>query len=239
MRLTVIGCSPAWPNPGEANAGYLVEGPGRLLLDCGPGVLARLRAREGGWPRIDAIVLTHLHLEGDVPGWLFGTVAGPGAGVPFPELWLPEGRRAELVEISRLLGDVGILERAFPLHEYPVGEPFRIAGFDLLAALVSHYTMPTCALRVSDGASTLAYSADTGPCAALARLAAGAGLLLCEATLADGADEGLPRGHLTAAEAVAAFEESGAARLLLTHRPVELPAPAGVEVARGGLSIEL
>ena len=56
MRLTVIGCSPAWPNPGQANAGYLVEGPGKLLLDCGPGVLSRLRAREGGWPEVDAIV---------------------------------------------------------------------------------------------------------------------------------------------------------------------------------------
>ena len=52
VRLTVIGSSPAWPNPGSAQSGYLVESsavPRRsLLLDCGPGVLARLRARFGG-----------------------------------------------------------------------------------------------------------------------------------------------------------------------------------------------
>src|SRR5215207_4077696 len=63
VRLVVVGCSPAWPNPGGAQSGYVVEGRGRLLLDCGPGVLARLRVRDGGWPRVDAIVLTHFHLD--------------------------------------------------------------------------------------------------------------------------------------------------------------------------------
>ncbi len=81
MKLTVIGCSPAWPNPGGAQSGYLVEGPGRLLLDCGPGVLAKLRERDGGWPRVDAIVITHWHLDhwGDLVPWVWGTIAGPAA----------------------------------------------------------------------------------------------------------------------------------------------------------------
>ena len=60
VRLTVIGCSPAWPNPGGACSGYLVDG--RLLLDCGPGVLAKLRLREP-WPTVEAIAITHLHLD--------------------------------------------------------------------------------------------------------------------------------------------------------------------------------
>src|SRR6266516_156281 len=62
MKLEVVGCSPAWPNPGGAQSGYLIEGPGRLLLDCGPGVLARLREQDS-WPEIDAIVITHWHLD--------------------------------------------------------------------------------------------------------------------------------------------------------------------------------
>src|ERR1041385_239706 len=57
VKLTVVGCSPAWPNPGGAQSGYLVEcGGGRLLLDCGPGVLPNLRMRED-WPRVDAIAI--------------------------------------------------------------------------------------------------------------------------------------------------------------------------------------
>src|SRR5215475_5726486 len=61
VHLTVVGCSPAWPNPGGAQSGYLLDGPGRLLLDCGPGVLARLR-EESAWPEVDAIAITHWHL---------------------------------------------------------------------------------------------------------------------------------------------------------------------------------
>ena len=241
MRLTVIGCSPAWPNPGQANAGYLVEGPGKLLLDCGPGVLSRLRAREGGWPEVDAIVLSHLHLDhwGDVLAWLWGSVSGPGAGLRAPEIWLARGQRDELLEIAARLGDNGMLRRRFQVVEYPLDEPFHVAGFEVLAVPVAHYTMPTCGLRLSDGASTLAYSADTGPTEALTRLAGRADLFLCEATLADGAPDGPPRGHLSAAEAIKAHEASGAARLLLTHRPVELPHPEGVDVAFAGLSVEL
>src|SRR4029078_8336079 len=43
MRLTILGRSPARPNPGEACAGYLVEGGGsRILMDVGAGVGAQL-----------------------------------------------------------------------------------------------------------------------------------------------------------------------------------------------------
>src|SRR5215813_8844695 len=60
VKLKVVGSSPAWPNPGGAQSGYLIEGPGRLLLDCGPGVLARLRELDSanGWPHVDAIVVS-------------------------------------------------------------------------------------------------------------------------------------------------------------------------------------
>jgi len=32
MRLTVVGCSPAWPNAGSPHSGYLVQDSGSLLL---------------------------------------------------------------------------------------------------------------------------------------------------------------------------------------------------------------
>src|SRR5947207_3435855 len=98
VKLTVVGCSPAWPNPGGAQSGYLVEGHGgRLLLDCGPGVLPRLRAAEG-WPRVDAIAITHFHLDhwGDLVPWVFGAAYGPGRKTMPPELWLPPGSHQRL-----------------------------------------------------------------------------------------------------------------------------------------------
>src|SRR5512140_641038 len=104
VKLTVVGCSPAWPNPGSAHSGYLLEAGGRrLLLDCGPGVLARLRADEG-WPRIDAIVISHFHLDhyGDLVPWLWGHLMGPVAGTRGPGLWVPPGGRERLTQFAPL-----------------------------------------------------------------------------------------------------------------------------------------
>ena len=64
-------------------------------------------------------------------------------------------------------------------------------------------------------------------------------LFLCEATLERGELDGEPRGHLSADEAIEAFEASGARRLLLTHRPAELPLDEGLERAYDGMELEL
>jgi len=240
VKLTVIGCSPAWPNAGGAQSGYLVEGPGRLLLDCGPGVLARLRNANGdGWPRVDAIAITHFHLDhwGDLVPWAFGAAFGPGSGAEAPELWLPPGGSGRLRALGGQLGFVRQLEDAFRLHEYHGATAFNAAGFEITPTQLAHYDELTFGLRVSDGARTLAYSGDTGPTPRLADLARDVDLFLCEATLAD--PEPAERGHLTADEASRAFRASGAHRLLVVHRPEELPLDAALELAHDGLTTEV
>ena len=47
------------------------------------------------------------------------------------------------------------------------------------------------------------------------------------------------RGHLTAEEAVEAFEDSGARRLVVIHRPHELPLEETLERAYDGYEIML
>jgi ribonuclease BN (tRNA processing enzyme) len=231
VRLTVVGSSPAWPNPGSAHAGYLVESGGRrLLVDCGPGVLSRLREREG-WPRVDAIAVTHCHLDhvGDLVPWLWGYLMGPVQGEPAPPVWLPPGGRDATAPL-------GPLSDGFELHEYAERVPFEAAGFEIVPIGVPHFGVAAFGLRVSDGAATIAFSGDSGPSEALAELADGANLFVCEATTDTPPADGAERGHLTASEAVAA---AGRTRVLLTHRPVELPPPHGAEVAYDGLVVEL
>jgi ribonuclease BN (tRNA processing enzyme) len=240
VKLTVVGCSPAWPNPGGAQSGYLVEDDGRrLLLDCGPGVLARLREGDD-WPEVDAIVITHFHLDhwGDVVPWVWGALY-LGLQDEQPELWVPPDGRRELDAFSARFGIPDMFDRAFVVAEYRDGEPFRAAGFDLLPLLLPHYTLRTYGLRVSNSHRTLAYSGDSAPSDRLADLARGVDLFVCEATLASGAVDGEPRGHLSADEAVAAFEASGARRLLLTHRPHELPLADGLEQAFDGMQLDV
>jgi ribonuclease BN (tRNA processing enzyme) len=233
VKVTVVGCSPAWPNAGGAHSGYLVENEaGRVLLDCGPGVLSRLRASEG-WPRIDAIVVTHFHLDhaGDLAPWLWGHRTGPARDLPTPTLWLRPGGHSELGRFATRF------DETFHAQEYAPGETFDVAGFRITPIAVSHYDEPTFGLRVENGGSVLAYSADTGPTPALAQLARDADLFLCEATLSQ-PEQGI-RGHLTADEALDAFTSSGAQRLVIIHRPDELPLPDGVERAYDGLELDV
>ena len=235
VRLTVIGSSPAWPNPGGACSGYLVDG--RLLLDCGPGVLAKLRQREV-WPSVEAIAITHLHLDhwGDLIPWVWGSLFGPGDSRP--ALWLPPGSGDELQPILHRLGSEDMFERAFDVTEYEPRRPFTAAGLEVTAVPVVHYDIDAYGFRVQ-GDRLVAYSGDTGPCDELVELARDADLFVAEATLERGDDDGPVRGHLAPDEAAAAAEAAGAKRLLLTHRPQERTLAASAELASDGLELEL
>ena len=200
MHLRVIGSSPAWPNPGGACSGYLIEG--RLLLDCGPGVLAKLREREP-WPTVEAIAITHLHLDhwGDLVPWVWGSLFGPGESLPRPKLWLPPGSREQLRPVLAVLGSEDMFDRAFDVAEYESRVPFAAAaGLEVTAVPVDHYDILAFGFRVK-GDRVLAYSGDSGPSDALAELARDADLLLTEATLDNGGYDGPDRGHLSPDEA--------------------------------------
>ena len=242
MRLTVIGSSPAWPNPGSAHSGYLVEADGsRVLLDCGPGVLGRLRETEK-WPTIDAIAITHFHLDhwGDLVPWVWGTFYLAANGpVPKPALWVQPGGIEFLAALGERLGFPDMFERSFQLDEYAPDVPFSIGELRVTATRVPHYTLQTYAFRVHANSAVLAYSGDSAPSEELVTSARDADLFVCEATLLRGELDGEPRGHLSLDEAVAAFEASGAKRLLVTHRPCELPTPGEYELAYDGLEIDV
>ncbi len=243
MQLTVIGCSPAWPNPGGAQSGYLVEDEGRVLLDCGAGVLAKLREHEEreDWPRVDAICLTHFHLDhwGDIVPWVWALWFGPASEHPRPELWVPPGGFKLMCEIGERLGTPEMFEKAFTVREYEDGTQFEAAGFQITPRRVLHYDLLAFGFRVSSNGKTLAYSGDSGPSDELSELARDADLFLCEATLLEPYPEGGTRGHLAADEAKAAFEASGAKRLLLTHRPSERPLDPQYEQVHDGQEVEV
>jgi ribonuclease BN (tRNA processing enzyme) len=243
VKISVIGCSPAWPNPGGSHSGYLLERPtGRLLVDCGPGVLGRLRQRDG-WPLVDAIAITHFHLDhwGDLVPWVWGAMyRWAGSSIDNrPELWVHEGGRDVLEDFGERFGFRDMFDRVFTVREYAPEEPFMAAGFEVTPLRLPHYTLETYGFRLSADGRTIAYSGDSGPTERLAELARGTDLFVCEATLNRGADDGQPRGHLSADEALAAAADSGTKRVLLTHRPAELDNPPGIEMAYDGLEIDL
>jgi ribonuclease BN (tRNA processing enzyme) len=213
----------------------------RVLLDCGPGVLGRLREGEL-WPHVDGIAITHFHLDhwGDLVPWVWGTFyLATNGPLPKPALWVQPGGAKFLSGLGEQLGFPDMFERTFELDEYKPDTPFQIGPLVITPKRVPHYKLQTYAFRVEADERTLAYSGDSAPSDELVSAARDADLFVCEATLLRGGLDGEPRGHLSLDEAVEAFEASGAKRLLVTHRPCELPAPEGYELAYDGLELDV
>ena len=172
--------------------------------------------------------------------WVFGARVRAGIGRRPAGALAAAGRgRRGSARFGRAARFGPRLEHAFRAARVRRGATaFAAAGFEVLPIAAR-------ALRRADVRSprrptarrTLAYSGDTGPTPRLAELARDADLFLCEATLAD--PEPAERGHLTADEARDAFRASGAQRLLVIHRPEELPLDAELELAHDGLSLEV
>ena len=162
-----------------------------------------------------------------------------GRDLPRPELWLPESGRETLVDFGTTFGFPDMFDRCFDVKLYCAETAFRAGGLEVLPLRLPHYRLETYGLRVTNSRRTLAYSGDSGPSERLAELARDVDLFLCEATLLHGELDGEPRGHLSAEEAIDAFRASNAKRLLLTHRPSELPTPDGWPLAYDGLELDV
>jgi len=233
MRLTVLGRSPARPNPGEACAGYLVEGGGaRILVDVGPGIVAQLLLRHHP-AELDAVVVSHMHADHMLDLVTLRYVY-PWRRLAADErlrVVLPPGSADQLLDLARGVGGTRHFEDAFQLSEHDGATPFRFASLTVTPRETQHY-IPCWGFRAEGDGRRLAYTADTAPCAGLTDLADAADLLLSEATLRtldEDAQPPEPRGHLTPAEAGTAARDGEALRLVLTHLPVD---GEGVEWAR-------
>jgi ribonuclease BN (tRNA processing enzyme) len=214
--LTVIGCSPAWGNPGEPCSSYLVEAGGaRILLDCGSGAFAALLALDPA--PLDAVVLSHMHHDhvADLIPFGYARRYARLREWPAPRLFAPPGGLERLAALASAGGGApGHLDGPFVLSEYLPGAPVEVGGARLTFAGLRHPGV-SHAIRVEAAGRALCFSGDTGPTPALGAHARGVGLLLCEATYAADADS--DDVHLSASDAGQAATEADAARLVLVH----------------------
>ena len=118
----------------------------------------------------------------------------------------------------------------FEIDEFDPEGRLTIGDFTVTIAPTVHF-VPCWAMRVQpgDGSGDLVYTADTGPAAELAQFAAGARVMVAEATTPPAQRDAVPygaRGHLTVDEAAALAAGAGAATLVLTHMFEEHDPPA-------------
>lgn len=221
IRLTVLGACGTFPSAGRACSGYLVEASdgdraARVWVDCGSGTLANL-LRYTTLPELDAIWLSHLHIDHltDLPVAYYALHYGDYDPPPAPlPVYGPAGWAERIAEFLKA-EEPPVLEEAFQVHELHDRERVRLGPLELTAVATVH-SVETYGVRASAPGATLAYSADSGPCDALAELADGADLFVCEASWASW-PEGANPIHMTPDLAGEWAARAGARRLALTH----------------------
>jgi len=215
LKLTILGCSAAYPGPGGACSGYLVEeGATRLLVDCGTGVLSNLQ-RLVAIKDVTHIVISHLHADHflDLIPYRYALTRLLHEAV-HPLLYLPPGGIEGLLKaVSAFDTSPTFFSDLFQIEEYNPAAALRVGDLTIEFAAVKHY-IPSYAIAIS-GNKRMVYSADSGLCDGLAELAQGADLFLCEATRCQ-AEDG-EWGHLLASETGALARRAEAKRLVLTH----------------------
>jgi len=224
MQLIVLGSGTSVFHPRRASAGFWLQTEcGSVLLDCSADAPHRMAEENLDWPNLDAIWISHLHLDhcGGLAPFLFGIKWSPGIGRRRKPL-----RIIGCQGLEKLLHAIDdsqafkLFEQPFPLEIReiaPVDEPQSfelIAGLDAQAISTPHRP-ESLALRVSNAnGRQLVYSSDTGYSESLAEFGANAGLLILECSFYR---DKPTRKHLELADALQIARAAKPRKLLLTH----------------------
>ncbi|WP_412062731.1 MBL fold metallo-hydrolase [Rubrivirga sp. IMCC45206] len=217
MTAHLLGTGSANAGPSRTTTMLAIEHDGRtVLVDCGADAVQRLEVSGLDPAALDAVILTHEH-----PDHI--------AGFPLliEKLWL-QGRRAPIpvygpaatLEKARALFAVfdtckwdDLPARTFhPVALAPGADVLRLGPLAVTATPVDH-PVPTIGLRFEADGAVLAYSCDTAHSDAVVALAAGADVLVHEAT---GSLTGV---HSSPEEAADVAARAGVGRLVLVHAP--------------------
>jgi len=215
-KLIILGTSNAIPDEHHENTHMALVGEKRtVLIDCVNNPIVRLRQAGLDINQLTDLVLTHFHPDhvSGVPSLLMNS-------------WLL-GRRQPL-DIYGLSYTLERLEKMmdfydwatwpdfFQINFHPVTEkemaPVLESDEFLIYSSPVHHIVPTIGLRVEFKKSdrVLAYSCDTEPCQEVINLAAGADVLIHEAT-------GASFGHSSAAQAGTIARQAEVGHLYLIH----------------------
>jgi ribonuclease BN (tRNA processing enzyme) len=186
MQLTFLGTGSAMPTGERAQSGYLVQtSDANILVDCGSGVLHALQRTAVGYEGIDAVLLTHHHLDHisdlDVllkARWLAGetelTIAGPPG-------------TADLV--ADLLTVHEYMAGRMDLDLRDIGGTFTLAGLSIDSYETTH-SMQCFAYRVRPAADgpALVLGGDSEAVPGLIAFADPAGVLVHDCSFPDDVD---------------------------------------------------
>ena len=222
MKLVVLGSGTSVPHPQRAAAAFWLDrATGSVLLDCGADAAHRVAQEGVDWPNLDAIWISHLHLDhcGGLASFLFGLKWAPQTEArkkPLRIFGCPGiGNLLRTIDESN---NYGLLAQSFPieLHEVSASQP----DFEMMPGLRAQtfstpHTSESLAIRLTDADGTsVVYASDTGYSEELAKFARGADLLILECSF--WRNKPTPN-HLELADAMRLAQLAQARRTVLTH----------------------
>ena len=249
MRLTVLGSSAAFPGPGRAASGYLLQHDGfNLCVDLGTGTLSALQERIG-IEDVHGVVISHPHWDHFLDLYpMFVARHWHERQLPPIEVVGPTGFEEFFLRLNNSDDGVTTMRQVYTFREVEPGDPFGIGPFSVQTRLLPHWVR-NMGTRFSADGTTLTYTGDTGPTEDIAALARDTDTLIAEASWQVRPDR-VDAFHLTAQEAGEEAERAGTGRLVLSHlwpgddrdRSRELAAKAfggDLIVADDGLELEV
>src|SRR5262249_34751635 len=153
-----------------------------LLVDLGNGALGSLQ-RYRPPEHIDAVLLSHLHADHclDMCSYQVFRTFYPSGALPRIPVYGPAGAAYRLDRAAG--GDLGPGHAVSDAFDFVTLTPgtIQIGPITVVADQMNH-PVETFGMRLEHGGKAIAYSADTGPTERLVTLAAGANVLICEAS---------------------------------------------------------
>lgn len=225
LRYTLIGSGTIIPSAERGPAAHLFHcGDLSILCDLGSGTLRRMDGLGYSYRDLDLVAVTHRHQDhlADLLPLLFALRNTPGLNrtEPLTLVGYP-GLRGDLEALAGVFGE-WVVAPGFRLEVHEAGDtPVELgrgeAVVEIQAIPVVH-TPEAVGYRLDlvDGTreARVAYTGDTGECAAVVDLASDADLLVAECSTAD---EDAVEGHLTPRALGRIAAKAAARRLVATH----------------------
>ncbi|MFB1050044.1 MBL fold metallo-hydrolase [Paraliobacillus sp. JSM ZJ581] len=212
MKLTVVGFWGAYPEMNSATSCYLLEKDGyKILLDCGSGALAQL-PKYTEVIDLQAVLVSHYHQDHIADIGMLQYYFLVQNAIHHTKKILPiYGHREDEQAFAKLS------HQATQGRAYVPDEPMEIGPFTITFLKTKH-PVPCYGMRITDGESTLVYTADSSFQNAFIPFAKDADLLITDCSFYE-EQNGSESGHMTSVESAIIAENANVSHLLLSHHP--------------------
>lgn len=224
MQLVVLGSGTSIFHPHRAAAAFWLETDcGSILLDCGADAPHRMAQEQLDWPNLDAIWISHLHLDhcGGLAPFLFGLKHAPQTKSRQEPLRVFACAGTEkLLRAIDESQNYKLLTAPFPIEIEEIAadgtaEPFQILPSLNARVRATPHRPESLAIRLTDENGTVVvYTSDTGFAEGIAEFAHGADLLILECSFYR--NKPVPT-HLELSEAMQIARIAEPRKLILTH----------------------